>query len=117
MLFVKDKSLILSGFIIALTFVIGYFKDFFLTVFIAIQKAELEAKAASDAAIAKQVETAIAKAVETQVALGQSGTEKLLAEVEKRFADESVKMADLTAALNEKSAEILALQKSKMSFS
>ena len=73
---------------------------------------EAEDKAAAEAAIAAQVE----KAVAARITVGETGTEKLLADIEKRFEAEKVKLDDLTAALNEKSAEIIALQKSKMSF-
>lgn len=69
----------------------------------------------SDAAT-KAAEAAIQKGIE----MGKSGTEVLLAEVEKRLADEkttSLKAVDdLRASLAEKAAEIEALQKSKMQF-
>ena len=81
------------------------------------EKAEADAKAAADAALAARVTEIVA----TTIKSGESGAEKLLAEVEKRFADESAKstkmLDDLQSALKEKAAEITALQNSKMSFS
>ena len=80
------------------------------------EKAEADAKAAADAALAARVTEIVA----TTIKSGESGAEKLLAEVEKRFADESAKstkmLDDLQSALKEKAAEITALQNSKMSF-
>jgi hypothetical protein len=75
---------------------------------------EAQQKAQAEAA---ELETRL-KAIEIQT--GETGTEKLLAEIEKRFADqaESTKnMLDgLQGAIAEKAAEIEAIQKSKMTF-
>lgn len=69
-----------------------------------------------EALIKSAVEAATTKGVE----VGQTGAERLLADVEKRLANDqtSVKEAldGLRAELAEKAAEIQALQKSKMSF-
>ena len=58
------------------------------------------------------------KAIEIQTA--ESGTERLMAEIEKRFADQAAStknMLDgLQGAISEKAAEIEAIQKSKMTF-
>lgn len=73
--------------------------------------AETAAKAAAEAATAS-----VTKSVE----LGQSGAEKLMADVEKRFAAQEEKgmkaVDELRAELKEKAAELEALQKSKMQF-
>ena len=80
------------------------------------EKAEAAAKIAADAALEERVKSAVAATVK----LGESGAEKLLSDIEKRFADESTKstqmLADLQGALKEKAAEIAAMQTSKMSF-
>ena len=81
------------------------------------QKAVAE-KAAADKA--EQELQARVKAAVEQVTLGQSGAEKLLAEVEKRLAeqqDSSKKALEgLEAVLKEKTAELESLQKSRMQF-
>ncbi len=86
------------------------------------QKAAAE-KAAAEKAAADQaaIDAAVTKAVAGHIELGQSGAEKLLAEVEKRFADqaESQKkvLEGLESSLKEKAAELEAIQKSRMTFS
>jgi HK97 family phage major capsid protein len=79
--------------------------------------AEAEAKAVAEAELNARVE----KAVAASIKVGESGAEKLLKDIEARFADESTKsskmLADLQGALKEKADEIAALQKSKMQFS
>lgn len=83
---------------------------------IAAEKAEADAKAVAEKAIADQVEKAVAARIE----VGTSGTEKLLADVEARFAAqaESTKniLAGLESSIAEKAKELTALQTSKMSF-
>ncbi len=80
-------------------------------------KAEKEAaeKAAADAALEAKIKEAVS------VTVGQSGTEKLVAELEKRFNEQNAEakksIEDLLAVVKEKTDEIAALQKSKMSFS
>ena len=86
--------------------------------------AEQTAKAIADKATADQATAAfdakVKAAVEVQIGSSTTGAEKLLAEVEKRLADnaESSKsaLAGLEAAIKEKSAELEAIQKSKMTF-
>jgi len=79
-------------------------------------------KAAEDAekAAAAALEAKVTEAVKAQVALGESGTEKLIKEIEKRLEDQTVastKMLDgLQATITEKSAELAAIQKSRMEF-
>lgn len=86
---------------------------------IAAQSADEAAKA--EAAKAEATLDAKIKAAVATVTVGESGAEKLVAEIEKRLADqtESTKavLADLQTALKEKTAEIEAMQKSKMQFS
>lgn len=76
-------------------------------------------KSAAEAAAKSAAEQATATVTKT-VELGQSGAEKLLADVEKRFAENEEKslkaVEDLRAELKEKAAELEALQKSKMQF-
>ena len=77
-------------------------------------------KAAKEAAEA-ELEAKIKAAVASTVEVGQSGAERLLAEVEKRFAEQAEQsksaIAGLENALKEKAAEIEAINRSKMSFS
>lgn len=81
----------------------------------AAEKAAQAAKAQADAELEARIKAAVAAVTPTE-----TGAEKLLAEVEKRFADqaESTKsaLAGLESALKEKTAELEAIQKSKMSF-
>jgi hypothetical protein len=76
-------------------------------------------KAAKEAAEA-ELEAKIKAAVASTVEVGQSGAERLLAEVEKRFADQAEQsksaIAGLENALREKAAELEVMQRSKMSF-
>jgi HK97 family phage prohead protease/HK97 family phage major capsid protein len=75
-------------------------------------KAAAEAKAAEEARI-----TSIVK---NQLEVGQSGAERLLADITKRFEDQEVSMKSaldgLQADIKEKTAELKAIQDSKMSF-
>jgi HK97 family phage prohead protease/HK97 family phage major capsid protein len=80
-------------------------------------------EAAQKAAAAKaeaELDARIKAAVAAVAAPSETGAEKLLAEVEKRFAEHSDStksvIAGLEAALKEKAAEIEAIQKSKMQF-
>lgn len=86
--------------------------------------AEKQAQAEAEKAAAAKAEAdldARIKAAVASVSVGESGAEKLLAEVEKRFAEQSEStksvIAGLESALKEKAAEIEAIQKSKMQFS
>jgi len=83
------------------------------------QQAEAEAKA-KEAARQAEIDSRVKAAVEAQIQVGQTGAEKLLAEVEKRLADERQAqkgiLEGLEASLKEKAAELEALQKSKMTF-
>lgn len=82
----------------------------------AAEKAAAE-KAAADAAL---MEAKVAAAVKSQIEVGQSGAEKLLADLTKRLedqADTSKKALEgLEAALKEKADEIAKIQASKMNF-
>lgn len=77
--------------------------------------AEAKAKMAAEADVEARIKAAVS------VAVGSSGSEKLLAEIEKRFSDQAAtsqkSIDDLLAVVKEKSVELEALQKSKMSFS
>lgn len=82
----------------------------------AAEKAAAEKAAAEQAAIDARVKAAVA----AHVSVGDSGAEKLLKDIEKRFEDQAAQstkmLEDLQGALKEKAAEIEALQKSKMQF-
>jgi HK97 family phage prohead protease/HK97 family phage major capsid protein len=84
----------------------------------AVIKAQTEAKAKTDAEAAEKAD--LDARIKSAIQVEQSGAEKLLAEVEKRFAEQadSQKKAieGLEAVLKEKAAEIDSIQKSKMSF-
>jgi HK97 family phage prohead protease/HK97 family phage major capsid protein len=81
----------------------------------AAEKAAAEAKAQQEAELEAKI-----KAIVGNVQTGETGAERLLAEVEKRFAEQADKnksvLEGLESALKEKAAELEALQKSKMSF-
>ena len=89
--------------------------------------AEATAKALADMATAKSLadaqEAAVEARIKAAVALvtpSTTGAEALMADVEKRFADQAAStksvLDGLQAALTEKAAEIEAMQKSKMTF-
>jgi HK97 family phage prohead protease/HK97 family phage major capsid protein len=86
--------------------------------------AEKQEKAAAEKAAAEKAEAELdarVKAAVASISTGDTGAERLIAEVEKRLekAEESSKavIAGLEATLKEKAAEIEAITKSKMSFS
>jgi len=83
------------------------------------QQAEATAKA-QEAARQAEIDSRVKAAVEAHVQVGQSGAEKLLAEVEKRFESERAAqksaLEGLEAALKEKADELKAIQASKMAF-
>jgi HK97 family phage prohead protease/HK97 family phage major capsid protein len=85
--------------------------------------AESQAKALADKAAADKAEAELdarVKAAVASISTGDTGAERLMAEVEKRLAaaEDSSKsvIAGLEASLKEKAAEIEAITKSKMSF-
>lgn len=79
---------------------------------------KLEDDAAATAAA--EFDAKVKSAVAAQISVGQSGAEKLLAEVTKRFEDQATEsksaLDGLQAALKEKADEIAKIQASKMSF-
>lgn len=85
---------------------------------------EAQTKAAADKAAKeaeeKALEDKVASIVSKTVEVGQSGAEKLLADVEKRFAEQAETQKNvlegLQASILEKSKELEAIQKSKMNF-
>jgi HK97 family phage prohead protease len=87
---------------------------------LAAQAKEAEAKAA-EAKAAADLEAKIKSAVEAQISVGQSGAEKLLADVTKRLEDQTASsksaLEGLEAAIKEKTAELAKIQSSKMNFS
>ena len=85
------------------------------------EKAAAEKAAAEKAAAEKAAfEALVAAAVKAQVEVGQSGAEKLLADVTKKFEDSAEaskkEIAGLMAELKDKADEISKIQASKMSF-
>lgn len=89
------------------------------TALLATQKAEKEAaeKAAAEKAA---FDASVAAAVKSQVEVGTSGTERLLADLEKRITESNATstkaLADLQGELAAKAQELQALQTSKMIF-
>lgn len=86
--------------------------------------AEAQEKAAAEKAAAEKAEAELQARIKAAVAAvtpSETGAEKLLAEVEKRFAEQAEQtksvIEGLESALKEKAAEIEAIQKSKMQFS
>ena len=83
------------------------------------QKAEAEAKA-QEAARQAEIDARVKAAVAAQIEVGQSGAEKLLAEVEKRFKEQmdaqKSALEGLEGALKEKTDELKALQQNKLNF-
>lgn len=80
------------------------------------EQAEKAAKEAEqEAALQAKIKAAVA-----EVSVGESGAERLLAEVEKRFAEQTEQtksvISGLESAIAEKAAELEAIQKSKMQF-
>jgi len=82
----------------------------------AAEKSAQEAKQKADADFEEKVKSA----VQAQISVGESGTERLLAEVTKRIEDQAAEsknvLADLQATLKEKAEEITRIQASKMQF-
>ncbi len=84
-------------------------------------KQAAQKKADDEATAAKVAEDeALAKKVATLVQTGQSGAEKLVAEVEKRLADQDAAhktaLEGLHASIKDSAAELKAIQNSKMTF-
>ena len=79
----------------------------------AAEKAAAEAKAKADAELDARIKSALAGS--------ETGAERLMGEIEKRFAEQTTAtkslLEGLESALKEKAAEIEAIQKSKMQFS
>lgn len=86
---------------------------------LATQAAE-KAAAEAEAKAAAELDARVKSAVAAQISVGQSGAEKLLAEVTKRFEDQAAEsksvLEGLQASLKEKADEIAKIQASKMSF-
>lgn len=84
-----------------------------------VQAAEKAAEAAKQKAEV-DFEEKVKAAVQAHISVGQSGTERLLAEVTKRIEDQAAEskgvLADLQATLKEKADEITRIQGSKMQF-
>jgi len=84
-------------------------------------QAKAAAVAEAEAKAAKDLEDRISKAVAAQVTVGQSGAEKLLADITKRFEDQTntskSALEGLEAAIKEKTDELVKIQASKMNFS
>ncbi len=84
------------------------------------QQAAEKAAAEAEAKAAAELEAKVKSAVAAQIQVGQSGAEKLLAEVTKRFEDQAAEsksvLEGLQASLKEKADEIAKIQASKMAF-
>lgn len=85
----------------------------------ALEEKQAAEKAAAEAEAKRKAE--IEAAVKAAVQVQESGAERLLADIEKRFAEQSEAqksaISGLEAVIKEKSAELEAIQKSKMQFS
>lgn len=85
----------------------------------AAEKAAQDKAAAEAAELEKRVADAVAKA--TSVKSGETGAERLLADITKRLDEQETShksaLEGLQATISEKAAELEAIQKSKMSFS
>ena len=85
----------------------------------AAQEAEIDARVKSAVAAAVNA-TAPAVAAPTVITTVDTGAERLMADIEKKFADQAAStksvLDGLQSALADKAAEITAMQKSKMSF-
>jgi len=81
----------------------------------AAEKSAQEAAAKAEAELDAKIKSAVAS-----IQVGDSGTERLLAEVEKRFQEQTEQtkgvIEGLESAIKEKAAELEAIQKSKMQF-
>lgn len=81
----------------------------------AAEKSAQEAAAKAEAELDAKIKSAVAS-----IQVGDSGAERLLAEVEKRFQEQTEQtkgvIEGLEAAIKEKAAELEAIQKSKMQF-
>ena len=81
----------------------------------AAEKSAQEAQAKAEAELDAKIKSAVAS-----IQVGDSGAERLLAEVEKRFAEQTEQtkgvIEGLESAIKEKAAELEAIQKSKMQF-
>jgi HK97 family phage prohead protease/HK97 family phage major capsid protein len=73
-------------------------------------------KAEADAAAKAKADAEFDARIKAAVQVGESGAEKLAKELESRIAGQQKSIDDLMSSLKEKSAEIEAMQKSKMSF-
>lgn len=87
---------------------------------VAAQTRQQEEAKAAELARQAEIDARVKAAVSQVVSVGESGAEKLLKEVEKRFADEMAankkSLEDLQSVLKEKADELKALQTTKMSF-
>jgi len=79
----------------------------------AAEAAALKEKEAAEAELNSKVKAAVAVSIKS----AESGTERLLADITKRFEDQSsASLAGLEAVIKEKASELSKLQSSKMSF-
>ena len=82
----------------------------------AAEKAAAEAAAATQKAHAEEIRKAATDAATAAIQLGQSGAERLVEELTKRVEAQDASFKDLASELAAKSAEIQAMQNSKMNF-
>ena len=80
-------------------------------------KQAAEAVALKEKAVAEaELDAKVAAAVAVSIKSGESGAERLLADITKRFEDQSASLAGLESSIKEKASELQKLQQSKMSF-
>lgn len=78
----------------------------------AAEAAALKEKADAEA----QLNAKVAAAVATTIKSGETGAERLMQDIQKRFEEQSASLADLESSIKEKAVELQKLQQSKMSF-
>jgi HK97 family phage prohead protease/HK97 family phage major capsid protein len=78
----------------------------------AAEAAELKHKADAEAELNAKVAAAVAVSIKS----GESGAERLLSDITKRFEEQSASLAGLESSIKEKASELQKLQSSKMSF-
>lgn len=78
----------------------------------AAEAAALKEKADAEA----QLNAKVAAAVATTIKSGETGAERLMQDIQKRFEEQSASLAGLESSIKEKAVELQKLQQSKMSF-
>ena len=78
----------------------------------AAEAAALKEKEAAEAELNAKVAAAVASTIKS----GETGAERLMVDIQKRFEEQSASLAGLESSIKEKAAELAKLQQSKMTF-